>query len=286
MEIRRIGVVGAGLMGAGIAQVAAECGFDVSLVDVSPARVDAGLEGIKRRLGRRAERRQLTGDEVDAILARISTFSDWEQLESLASVDAVIEAVVEDLDAKLAVFRRLGQVCRPGALLSSNTSSLPLSNLAAASGRPERVIGLHFFNPPWALKLVEVVTTASTTDETLQDGLALCEKLGRETVRVKDIPGFIANRLLVPFIFDALHLLDSGVASAEDIDNACKIGLNHTMGPIATADLIGLDALQLMADNMFEEYGEARFKAPTILRRLVSLGHLGRKTGRGFYKYE
>jgi 3-hydroxybutyryl-CoA dehydrogenase len=186
---------------------------------------------------------------------------------------------------KANIFRRLGEVCQPQALLASNTSSLPLSDLAAASKRPERVIGLHFFNPPWALKLVEIVSTASTTDETLNDAMRFCERLGRVPVQVKDTPGFIANRLLVPFIFDAIDLLDSGVSSAEDIDNACKVGLNHTMGPLATADLIGLDTLKLIAESMFEEYGEPRFKAPTLLRRLVSLGHLGRKTGRGFFRY-
>ena len=286
MEIQKIGVIGAGLMGAGIAQVAAQSGFTVTLVDVDSTRVANGMTGIKRRLGHQAERRHITGEEADQYLARITPASDWEQLESLRDADAVIEAVVENIDVKTAVFRRLGKVCKPGALLSSNTSSLPLSDLAAASGRPDRVIGLHFFNPPWALKLVEVVTTASTTPETIRDGMALCNSLDRFTVQVKDTPGFIVNRLLVPFIFDAIHMLDGGVASAEDIDAACKVGLNHTMGPIATADLIGLDTLQLIAESMFEEYGEPRFKAPTLLRRLVALGHLGRKTGRGFYKYE
>ncbi|HMO54952.1 MAG TPA: 3-hydroxyacyl-CoA dehydrogenase family protein, partial [Tepidiformaceae bacterium] len=178
-----------------------------------------------------------------------------------------------------------GAIRQPSALLASNTASLPLSDLAAASGRPERVIGLHFFNPPWALKLVEIVSTASTTEETLADALQFCERLGRVPVQVKDTPGFIANRLLVPFIFDAIEMLQTGVATAEDIDEACKVGLNHTMGPLATADLIGLDTLKLIAESMFEEYGEPRFKAPTLLRRLVSLGHLGRKTGRGFFRY-
>jgi len=286
MEIRKVGVIGAGLMGAGIAQVASQAGFGVTLVDVDRTRVESGIAGIRRRLGREAERRHITGEEEDRILGRITAASDWEQLDSLRDVDAVVEAIVENIEAKTAVFRRLGSVCKGGALLSSNTSSLPLSDLAAASGRPDRVIGLHFFNPPWALKLVEVVTTASTTPETLHDGLMLCNSLDRFTVQVKDTPGFIVNRLLVPFIFDAIHMLDGGVASAEDIDAACKVGLNHTMGPIATADLIGLDTLQLIAESMFEEYGEPRFKAPTLLRRLVALGHLGRKTGRGFYKYE
>ena len=272
-------------MGSGIAQVAAYSGLEVTLVDIDQARVDAGVAGIRKRLEREAERGRIQKTDCDAAGARLIGVADWETLASLGKMDAVIEAVVEDLGVKSAIFKRLGSICREDALLASNTSSLPLSDLAAASGRPERVIGLHFFNPPWALKLVEIVSTASTTEQTLGEAMQLCEKLGRVPVHVKDTPGFIANRLLVPFIFDAIHLLDSGVANAEDIDNACKVGLNHTMGPLATADLIGLDTLQLIAESMFEEYGEPRFKAPTLLRRLVSLGHLGRKTGRGFFKY-
>ncbi len=286
MGLGRIGIVGSGLMGSGIAQVAAYSGFDVTLVDIEQERVDAAIAGITRRLEREAERGRVLKADATAAIERLSGSADWDTLESLANVDVVIEAVVEDLKVKSDLFRRLGQVTRPETLLASNTSSLPLSDLAAASGRPERVIGLHFFNPPWALKLVEIVSTASTTEETLQEALKLCEQLGRVPVQVKDTPGFIANRLLVPFIFDAIQLLDSGVATAEDIDMACKVGLNHTMGPLATADLIGLDTLQLIAESMFEEYGEPRFKAPTLLRRLVSLGHLGRKTGRGFFRYE
>ena len=285
MRIQTIGVIGSGLMGSGIAQVAAFSGLDVTLLDIDQARVDAGIASIRKRLEREAERGRIAPADCVTACNRITGSADWEALGALQQVDAVIEAVVEDLDVKNAIFKRLGTVCRPEALLASNTSSLPLSDLAAASGRPERVIGLHFFNPPWALKLVEIVSTASTTDATLADAMRLCEVLGRVPVQVKDTPGFIANRLLVPFIFDAIHLLDSGVANGEDIDNACKVGLNHTMGPLATADLIGLDTLQLIAESMFEEYGEPRFKAPTLLRRLVSLGHLGRKTGRGFFKY-
>jgi 3-hydroxybutyryl-CoA dehydrogenase len=273
-------------MGSGIAQVAAYHGFNVTLVDVDQPRIDAAIEGIHRRLLREAERGRITAEDCEASYQRLSGSPDIDTLHSMARVDAVIEAVVEDVDVKSRIFQRLGEVCTPEALLASNTSSLPLSDLAAASKRPERVIGLHFFNPPWALKLVEIVSTASTTEATLQDAMRFCEKLGRVPVQVKDTPGFIANRLLVPFIFDAIDLLDSGVSSAEDIDNACKVGLNHTMGPLATADLIGLDTLKLIAESMFEEYGEPRFKAPTLLRRLVSLGHLGRKTGRGFFRYD
>lgn len=285
MRIEKVGIIGSGLMGSGIAQVAAYHGFDVTLVDVDQARVESAIAGIRRRLEREAERGRITHQACEEACHRLSGASDIDSLASMARMEAVIEAVVEDISVKTGVFRRLGEVCRGDALLASNTSSLPLSDLAAASGRPERVIGLHFFNPPWALKLVEVVATASTTEETLRDAMQFCEKLGRVAVRVKDTPGFIANRLLVPFIFDAIEMLDNGVATAEDIDNACKVGLNHTMGPLATADLIGLDTLKLIAESMFEEYGQPRFKAPTLLRRLVSLGHLGRKTGRGFYRY-
>lgn len=286
MRLDRIGIIGSGLMGSGIAQVAAFCGVEVTLVDLDGARVDAAIGGIRRRLAREAERGRISQTDADAASERLFGADDWETLGTLGDADCVIEAVVEDHDIKTRIFRTLGDVCREDALLASNTSSLPLSEMAAASGRPERVIGLHFFNPPWALKLVEVVSTASTTEETLADALQVCTKLGRVPVQVKDTPGFIANRLLVPFIFDAIDLLDSGVATAEDIDNACKLGLNHTMGPLATADLIGLDTLKLIAESMFEEYGEPRFKAPTLLRRLVSLGHLGRKTGRGFFRYQ
>ena len=285
MRIEKVGVIGSGLMGSGIAQVAAYNGFDVTLVDLDQGRVDAAIAGIRKRLEREAERGRITAEACEDSCHRLSGATDMDSLTSMSRMEAVIEAVVEDIEVKSGVFRKLGQVCRGDALLASNTSSLPLSDLAAASGRPERVIGLHFFNPPWALKLVEIVSTASTTEETLRDAMQFCEKLGRVAVQVKDTPGFIANRLLVPLIFDAIEMLDNGVATAEDIDNACKVGLNHTMGPLATADLIGLDTLKLIAESMFEEYGEPRFKAPTLLRRLVSLGHLGRKTGRGFFRY-
>ncbi|MCC7089892.1 MAG: 3-hydroxyacyl-CoA dehydrogenase family protein [Chloroflexi bacterium] len=285
MRIEKVGVIGSGLMGSGIAQVAAYNGFDVTLVDLDQERVDSAIAGIRKRLEREAERGRITAEACEDSCHRLSGATDMGSLQSMSRMEVVIEAVVEDIEVKSGVFRQLGKVCRGDALLASNTSSLPLSDLAAASGRPERVIGLHFFNPPWALKLVEIVSTASTTEETLRDAMRFCEKLGRVAVQVKDTPGFIANRLLVPLIFDAIEMLDNGVATAEDIDNACKVGLNHTMGPLATADLIGLDTLKLIAESMFEEYGEPRFKAPTLLRRLVSLGHLGRKTGRGFFRY-
>lgn len=273
-------------MGSGIAQVAAFSGCDVTLVDLDQERVDRAITGIRARLDREAERGRITPGAAEEAGSRLHGAGDMDTMASLRTANVVIEAVLEDITVKSEIFKRLGEIAAHDALLASNTSSLPLADLAAASGRPERVIGLHFFNPPWALKLVEIVSTPSTTDETVQDALKLCEKMGRVPVQVKDTPGFIANRLLVPFIFDAIDLLDSGVATAEHVDMACNVGLNHAMGPLATADLIGLDTLKLIAESMFEEYGEPRFKAPTLLRRLVSLGHLGRKTGRGFFRYE
>jgi 3-hydroxybutyryl-CoA dehydrogenase len=250
---------------------------------VDDERVQRGHDAIRARLERDVLRDRMTRDSCDRALGRITGTTRY---DDLGGCDLVIEAAVEDLTAKREVFRRLGEATAPAAILASNTSSLPLSDMAAASGRPEQVIGLHFFNPPYALRLVEVVVPESTNQQTIDEAMLFCDTIDRVTVRVKDTPGFIVNRLLVPFIFDAIHLVESGTASAEDVDQACRIGLNHAMGPLATADLIGLDTLLYIAEAMFEEYGEPRFKAPTSLRRMVSLGHLGRKTGRGFFPYE
>ena len=283
MVIERVGVIGFGLMGGGIAQVCAVHSFDVCVLDVDKERVGRGEDTIRVRLQREVSRGRMSQDACDRALNRITGTTRY---DDLAECDLVIEAAVEDLAAKREVFKRLGSVTKRPAILASNTSSLPLSDLAAASGRPENVIGLHFFNPPYALRLVEVVMTESTSQETIDSAMVFCDTLDRITVRVKDTPGFIVNRLLVPFIFDAIHLVESGTATAQDVDQACRTGLNHAMGPLATADLIGLDTLLYISEAMFQEYGEPRFKAPTSLRRMVSLGHLGRKTGRGFLTYE
>jgi|SRR5215204_5899926 len=283
MAIERVGIVGFGLMGGGIAQVCAVHGYDVAVIDVGDDRVQRGHDTIRARLERDVARGRMTADTCERALGRITGTTNY---EDLSTCDLVIEAAVEDMAAKRAVFQRLGTVTKPEAILASNTSSLPLSDMAAASGRPAQVIGLHFFNPPYALRLVEVVIPESTNQDTIDAAMVFCDTLDRVTVRVKDTPGFIVNRLLVPFIFDAIHLVESGTASAQDVDQACRIGLNHAMGPLGTADLIGLDTLLYISESMFEEYGEPRFKAPTSLRRMVALGHLGRKTGRGFFTYE
>ena len=283
MTIREVGVVGCGIMGAGIAQICAAHGYRVRVTEEEPERLEQGLATIRRRLGRDVERGRLSRERHDRTLARLKGV---ETLAGFTDSDLVIEAVVEDLPVKKDLFEQLGDVCKEDAILASNTSSLSLSEMAASSGRPEQVIGIHFFNPPTVLPLVEVISSESTSQETIDAAMAFCDSIDRLTVRVKDSPGFIVNRLLVPFIFDAIHMVEGGIASAEDVDQACKVGLNHALGPLATADLIGLDTMIHISDAMFEEYGEARFKAPTTLRRLVSLGHLGRKSGRGFFEYD
>ena len=283
MTIRDVGVVGCGIMGAGIAQVCAAHGYRVHVSEEDPERLEEGLAAIRRRLRREVARGRLSRERHDRTLSRLNGAAT---LDGFARSDLVIEAVVEDLPMKKRLFEELGAVCKPDAILASNTSSLSLSELAASSGRPEQVIGIHFFNPPTVLPLVEVISSESTSAETIDEIMAFCDSIDRLTVRVKDSPGFIVNRLLVPFIFDAIRMVESGIATAADVDQGCKVGLNHALGPLATADLIGLDTMIHISDAMFEEYGEARFKAPSMLRRLVSLGHLGRKSGRGFFEYD
>lgn len=282
MTIKSVGIAGCGIMGGGIAQVCASHGYDVSVLEVDQKRLDQGLAAIRGRVARDVERGRLTQERYERVLRRLKGTTD---IQDLSACDLVIEAVVEDLTAKQQFFAELGRVCKPEAILASNTSSLSLSTMAAASCRSEKVIGLHFFNPPTVLHLVEVISSESTSEATIDEAMAFCDSIDRLTVRVKDTPGFIVNRLLVPFIFDAIRVVESSTATAEDIDQACKVGLNHAMGPLATADLIGLDTLIHISESMFEEYGEPRFKAPTIIRRMVSLGHLGRKSGKGFFEY-
>jgi 3-hydroxybutyryl-CoA dehydrogenase len=282
-NIKSVGVVGCGAMGGGIAQVCVTHGFDTTVVETDAARLNAGLDRIRSQLERDVSRGRLDKQRHDRALRRLHGAGT---IEDLADRDLIIEAIAEDMDAKRSLFAAMGRVSSPETILASNTSSLSLSELAGASGRPQSVLGLHFFNPPQALRLVEVITSSSTSGETIDRAMAFCDAIDRITVRVQDTPGFIVNRLLVPFIFDAIRMVETGVAKAEDVDQGCKVGLNHAMGPLATADLVGLDVLAAIGDAMFEEYGEPRFKSPTLLRRMVSLGNLGRKSGKGFFEYQ
>ena len=281
-EIRKVAIIGAGTMGAGIAQVAVQHGYATVLRDIDQALIDRGIAAVEKGLGRLVDKGRLGAAERDAALARLGGGLD---LDALTDADLVLEAASERLDIKRAIFAELDEACPQARVLASNSSSLSNQNLAGVTKRPGRVIGLHFFNPAPVLPLVEVIVPYTADEEVVDLGERWVRSLGKQPVRAKDTPGFIANRLLVPFILDAFRLLESGVASAEDIDTACHVGFNHAMGPLATADLIGLDVMLDIAEAMQAELHEPSLAAPTMLRRYVEAGWLGRKSGRGVYRY-
>jgi 3-hydroxybutyryl-CoA dehydrogenase len=282
-DVRSLGVVGCGLMGSGIVEVAARAGQRVVYLEASEDLVARGRSRIEGSLARAVDRGKLSGEDRDAALERISGTTD---ARSFGDVDLVIEAATEDRATKLEVFRRLGEVTKPEAVLASNTSSIPIVDLASASGRPEQVLGLHFFNPVPVMTVVEVVRSITTAEETLAFGRAYCATLGKTTVLSKDRAGFIVNTLLIPYLNDAIAMLDEGFATPEDIDAAVHLGLNHPMGPLTLADLIGLDTCLHIGEVLYDEFRDPRFAPPPLLKRLVAAGHLGRKTGRGFYTYD
>lgn len=282
MEIKHIGVVGAGQMGSGIAQVAAHAGLEVRLMDMDQARADAGKAKIDAALSNLVRKGKLEDGERIALLARIMPVSRYEEL---ASVDLVIEAATEDIAIKTEVFRRSEAVTRPETILASNTSSIPITKLAALTQRPERVIGMHFMNPPPLMRLVEIIRGIQTSDETAECVKAVTTKMGKVIVSANDMPGFIVNRMLIPFLNEACFALQEGLGTREDIDMGAKLGLNHPMGPLELADLIGLDTVLYIAEVLHSEFGDDKYRPPTILRNHVAAGWLGRKTGRGFYRY-
>lgn len=276
MDIKRVTVLGAGIMGRGIAQVAADAGFEVTLVDVSAE----ALEGARGRIARDLARK-LSADEVDAVLARLSLTTDLD--EAAGTTDHVIEAVSEELALKRDLFARLDRLCAPHVILATNTSQFSITSIAAATERPDRVIGTHWFNPPPVMRLIEVIRGELTSDETLATTLELAERFGKETIVCnKDTQGFVTSRLIMLFLLEAARIYEEGIASADDIDKACKLAFNHAMGPLTTADFSGLDTLLKGSEAMTANYGE-RFRAPQTLRRLVAAGQLGRKTGTGFH---
>ncbi len=283
MEVRKIGVVGAGQMGSGIAQVAAQAGYEVVLLDVSEGVLARGLERIRSSLGRFLEKGRLSQEEHDQALGRIRQSL---LLEDLKDADLVIEAIVEDEGAKKELFARLGALVKPEAILASNTSSIPITALARASGRPERFIGMHFFNPVPLMRLVEVIRGQLTSDETRTTVVEVARRMGKEPVEVQDYPGFVSNRLLMPMINEAIEALREGVASKEAIDGIMRLGMNHPMGPLELADLIGLDTCLAIMEVLHRGLGEDKYRPSPLLRRMVQAGLLGRKTGRGFYTYD
>ena len=279
MSIERVAVVGGGVMGNGIAQVVAASGLEVTLVDVERAALDRALARIEKSLGRFVKAERLSAADADAARARISTTTDLQAAGEAA--DHVIETVVEDIDVKAGVLAQLDAVCREEVVFASNTSQFSISRLAAATSRPDRVIGSHWFNPPPMMDLIELVRGVQTSDATLAVAVELAERYGRQTVLCrKDTPGFITSRLIVALMLEAMRIVEEGIADAGDVDLACQKAFNHAMGPLDTADFSGLDTTLKVADNMRAAYGE-RFLAPQTLRALVAAGHLGRKAGRG-----
>jgi 3-hydroxybutyryl-CoA dehydrogenase len=281
--IRTIGVVGAGQQGRGIAQLAATNGYQVHLVDRDLARAAAGRERVAESLARLAVRRRISGDEADRILSRVVAEAS---AAALADCDLVVEAVTEDVALKQRVFRELDGILRRGTILASNTSSISLTKLAAATQRPELVIGLHFMHPVPAMQLVEIVRALQTSDETYETTCDLARRLGKTIVTTKDMPAFIVNRLLIPQLNEACFALTEGLGTVEEIDLAIRLGLNHPMGPFQLADLLGLDTVLTIAEVLQHEFGDDKYRPPTILRNYVAAGWLGRKSGRGFYRYQ
>ena len=282
-EIKTIGVLGAGQMGGGIAQVAAAAGFDVVLVDASLDLADRGKKKIAAILNKQVEKGKITQQACSTLLARIEPAAS---IDDFRSCDFVIEAATESYELKVSLFRKCDQALAPGKWLATNTSSISLTKLAAATGRPDRVVGMHYMNPPPLMKLVEIVRAVQTSQETYNLTVLLAEKMGKTTTSSKDAPGFLVNRILVPMLCEACFALQEGVGSPEDIDTGARLGLNHPMGPFELSDLIGLDTVLAIADVLHREIGDDKYRAPTLLRNLVAAGWLGRKAGRGFYVYD
>ena len=281
-EIKRVAVLGCGLMGSGIAEISARAGYETWVREVSDDLVKKGKGNIEKSLGRAVEKGKLAAEERDKVVGRIQTTTD---LESLKDCDLIIEAVTEDLQLKNDMFRTLDRVCPAHTIFASNTSSLTIADMAAATNRPDRVVGLHFFNPVPVMKLVEVVRTIATSQQTFKSAYDFAKSLGKEPIEAKDTSGFVVNRLLVPYMLDAIRCLEQGLASTEDIDKGMVLGTNYPMGPFTLCDFVGIDTLLRIADIMFEEYRETRFAPPPLLKRMVTMGYYGRKSKRGFYDY-
>lgn len=274
-------MLGAGIMGTGIAQICAEAGFEVILVDLTEEFVNKGYQNIVKNWTRAVEKGKRTAEEVDKFKALITTSVDNKDFKDC---DVVIEAIIEDIEIKKKVFKELGEICKNSAILATNTSALSITEIGAASGRPRSVVGMHFFNPVPVMKLVEVIPGAETSETAVEIVTELSRRIGKEPVKAKETPGFIVNRLLVPYMNEAAMLYQEGIP-AEEIDKAMKLGANMPMGPLALADLVGLDTLLMICDYYWREFGDSKYRASLALRNKVRAGHLGRKSGKGFYDY-
>ncbi|MFO7738595.1 MAG: 3-hydroxybutyryl-CoA dehydrogenase [Desulfatiglandaceae bacterium] len=285
MEIKTVGVVGAGTMGNGIAQVAAQVGCNVVMRDIEDTFVERGMKNIDKFLSRSVEKGKLEAGEKDVILARIKGTTELSQLED---ADFVVEAVIEDLDLKKSVFKELDECCRPEVVLASNTSSMSLTEIAAATSRPDKVCGMHFFNPVPLMKLVEVIRGYATSDDTVAIATALAKRMGKVTVEVKkDSPGFIVNRIMIPHMLEAIKIVEEGIASIEDVDTAVKNGLNYPMGPFELMDLTGIDIAFFVTEYFYKELNkESKWVSPNLLKTMIRAGKLGRKTGSGWYDFD
>lgn len=282
MEIRKVGVVGCGLMGSGITQVCAQAGYQVVVSEINDELLNKGLSSISKSLTRSVDKGKLSQQDKDTTLARIKGTTNT---KDFADCDLVIEAAIENMDLKKKLFAELDKICSKQSILATNTSCLSIIDMAMVTAKPDRVLGLHFFNPVPVMRLLEVVKTIATSDETLETGKNFGKSLGKTIVIAQDTPGFIVNRQLMPFLLNAIRMLDAGVATREDIDTAINLGLNHPMGPLALADLIGIDTIYFISSAIYEELKEPQYVPPPLIKKMVSAGWLGRKTGKGFYEY-
>ncbi len=282
MQIRKVGVLGCGLMGSGIAEVAARAGYETVVREVSEEIVEKGIQKIHGSLGKAVEKGKMTAEDRDQVVSRLTGTSG---LDALADCDIVVEAIVENLNEKRKTFTALDEVVKKEALFASNTSSLTITQIAMFTRRPDQFVGLHFFNPVPVMKLVEVVRTLLTSDEAYKTAFEFARSLGKEPIACRDNSGFVVNRLLVPYLLDAVRALEEGVASAEDIDKGMQLGCGYPMGPFTLLDFVGLDTTYYIANIMFDEYREKRFAPPPLLKQMVQAGRLGKKSGRGFYEY-